>query len=49
MWELRWNVGASFGWGSNVLVKVVGNMVGRGHWQGVYGSSKAVRVVLKAV
>ena len=49
MWELRWNVGAPGGWGSEVLVKVVGNMVGKGHVQGLHRNSKAARVVLKAV
>ena len=49
MWELRWNVGASGGWGSKGLVRGVGNMVGRGHGKGVHGSSKAVRDVLEAV
>ena len=36
LWELRWNVGTSGGWGSKGLVKVVGNMVGTGHEQGLY-------------
>ena len=34
---------------SQGLVKVVGNMVGRGRGEGAHGSSKAVRVVLEAV
>ena len=47
--KLRWNFGASGGWGIKGLVKVVGYTVGTGHGTGGHWNSKAVRIVPEAI